>query len=350
VKCIGVLCCLWTLAAIGCVLPSYGKSDIEPADAAESMTSKLPATNNGLNGASVECNSCVQSQCAQALTACGADCQNQKIPVTPADPAPAKSNSDAFDTFLTCLRDECEPSCKVTWGCVNDYSWPAASAPYGVTIRVIDLTSSSPLPNVDVTACLGSDPSCSAASTHVAQGTTDDTAHTTLPVPAGFMGYFLLAGDDKYMASSTLWTQPTYTVVHNFSQRMVPWDVAAGLAQATGTTLRHEAGHLIFRAHNCLPLRYLDGKVLNAEADDVVVTFSPSVDDSSKVFYTGFQSGIDPSLSGTSAMGGGFGGAFNLPTQLVNVVAKHDGMVVSQVAAQMRSGTAAFVYLMPSTR
>jgi hypothetical protein len=107
---------------------------------------------------------------------------------------------------------------------------------------------------------------------------------------------------------------------------------------------------LIFQAQNCLPLRYLGGTQLHSEADGVTVTFTPPASDSSRVFYTGIGSSIDRTLTGTAALGGSFGGAFNLPSQTITVIASHAGQEVSRAAIQMRPGTVGFVYLVPNAR
>jgi hypothetical protein len=330
------------------VLPDYQKTGLEQSNSKLSdggADAGGPTDTTVLAGASVECKSCVMQNCLDLMSECGADCEKIKLPVTPASEAPK-----TIDGFLQCMQDQCDDTCNVSWGCVERYRWPAASKAYNVTLRVIDIVASSALPDVQVTACHSSDPSCSQSSGLAGAGMTDLGAHATLGVPQDFVGYFLLKGADGYMPAVALWTQPAYRLTEGFTQRMMQWGVAEALAVGTDSKLRREASHLIFQAQNCLPLRYLGGTQLHSEADDVAVTFTPPASDSSRVFYTGVGASIDRTLTGTAAVGGAFGGAFNLPSQTVTVIASHAGQEVSRAAIQMRPGTVGFVYLVPNAR
>ena len=342
----------WSLFATvsACLLPDYEKA--APMTGGSSKRADAGVDAGGaagdagvLQGASNDCKSCVMQNCGELMESCGNDCAQLKFPINPATVAPK-----TIDGFLECMQDQCDESCEVTWGCVDRYRWPTTTKAYTMTMRVIDIIASSVLPDVQVTACHASDPSCSQSSGLAGAGVSSATGHAMLSVPDDFVGFFLFKGADSYVPAAALWTQPAYALTEGFTQRMMQWGVAEGLAAATDSKLRRDASHLIFRAQNCLPLRYLGGEALRAEADDVAVTFTPPATDSSRVFYTGIGASVDPTLKGTSAVGGAFGGAFNLPAQTVTVIATHDGKEVSRAAIPMRSGTLGFVYLVPNTR
>ena len=337
-----------TGAAMSCVLPDYQKVGRAPGNTKVSDAgpdAEGSGDGTALSGASADCKSCMAQNCSDAMAECGSDCEKLTLPISPASVAPKTG-----DGFFQCMQDHCDSSCDLTWGCVGRYHWPTPSQAYNVTLRVIDIAASSPLNQVQVTACQASDPSCSPSSGLLGAGTTDVGGHATFGVPKDFTGFFLFTAGDEYMPATSLWTQPAYALTEGFTQRMLPWAVADGLAAGTETKLRREASHLIFRAQNCLPLHYLGGTMLHAEADDVSVTYTPPLEDSSKVFYTGVNGNVDPTLIGTTSAGSSFGGAFNLPTRLVTVIASHAGKEVSRAAIQMRPGTVGFVYLVPNSR
>ena len=345
-KTIVSLICLASLWGAGCVLPDYEKVALGGGNA-ERDDGGVDAGHTAvlLPGASDECRSCVVEQCASALGECGTDCEALSLPIHPASVAPKSS-----DGLLQCMQEQCDDTCAVTWGCVDRYRWPASDQAYNMTMRVVDIVSSTPLSDVQVTACHSSDPSCSESSGLAGAGVSDATGHAMLSVPSDYVGFFLFKGSETYAPAAALWTQPAYRITEGFTQRMMLWGVAEGLATATDSTLRREASHLIFRVQNCLPLRFLGGDQLHAEADDVTITFTPPAADSSRVFYTGLGAAIDPTLTATSAVGGSFGGAFNLPSQTVTVIATHQGQEVSRAAIPMRPGTIGYAYLVPNAR
>jgi hypothetical protein len=298
-----------------------------------------------LAGASDDCNACVAAQCAQPLADCGADCAGLTLPITPATSAP-----NSVVPVLACLKQQCDDSCHVIWGCVNHYKWPAPAAPFTIDLQVSDLLSSSQrISGANVLACLNSDPGCNAGSGLVAQGISDLVGHVSLTVPRNFSGYFLVTpSSDDYMAAVGLWSQPAYWVASARTQPLVSWAVADYLAMGTDTKVDRAQAHLIFQALNCLPLRLSGNSMANAQADDVKVTYFPPAKDSSQVFYTITTSAIDRTRDRTSSAGGSFGGVFNLPPQSVTVVGQHDGVEVSRAVVQMRKGAVGFVFLLPT--
>jgi hypothetical protein len=336
------------LAADGCVLPSYDKLSASEAAARTSDAGARP--DDGLAGGSDECNACIAASCGEQLRSCGPDCEGITLPINPATAVPEEADNMAFTPFVGCVLTNCD-ACNLRWGCVNQYLWPAAKDPYTVTARMIDIASSAAVTDVSVLACQGADPSCSPSSGLISTGETNAMGRATLAVTRDFNGWFQFKGADTYMPASAVFTQPTYNVRETFTQRMIAWPVAEGLAMATGVKLNRDLAHMIFRASNCLPLRYMGSEgIVNAEAEGVQVTFTPPTSESSMVFYTGENASLDPTLDSTTVPGGAFGGVFNLPLTLVTVIAKYQGMEVARTALQIRPGTVGWVYLIPKPR
>jgi hypothetical protein len=108
-------------------------------------------------------------------------------------------------------------------------------------------------------------------------------------------------------------------------------------------------GHLVFKAQNCLPQRYVDNPELNADADGVVANYAPK-GEGSPVLYTRNGLKISPDAVNTSYDGLGFGGAFNLSPGPVSVTGVHDDIEVSNAVYTARPDTVAIVFLLPKTR
>jgi hypothetical protein len=354
-----LLAVIVVVAAVGCVLPDFKRvdSDLGASTRADSGAAGAKAhedagvigdlnSPNGLPGASVACNSCARTNCTQAWDDCGADCGKLKLPMSPAQDPP-----ETVDAFLECLVEQCDDTCDVSWGCTSHYTWPNVTDAYDVTLRAITLVAGTSLQDLQVSACQNSDPGCSEGSGLTGAGVTDVNGRGTVTIPFSFFGFFLLSGNGDSMPTSVFWSQPTYRVDPTFTVRVMPLDVARAMATNVGVTLRDDASHLIFRAENCLPMRYLGNASLNAEADGVSVSFMPVAKDSSKVFYTTFGSSIDTTATETQVGGSGYGGAFNLPaSQTLTMIATHAGVEVMRAAVQMQPGTVSMVYLVPDAQ
>jgi hypothetical protein len=130
---------------------------------------------------------------------------------------------------------------------------------------------------------------------------------------------------------------------------MVSWAVADSLASVVKAKVDRTQSHLVFQAFNCLPIRLMSNSMVNADAEDVTITYTPPGADTSQVFYTTTGPSIDPTRVSTTAAGSSFGGVFNLPSQTVTIVGSHAGGEVSRAVMQMRSGYVGFLYLLPNT-
>jgi hypothetical protein len=343
------------LAALGCivcsscVLSDFHKASgviASPPDGGMTAPEDAALVSGAhLANASDECNACAAAQCAQPWADCGADCAELSWPITP-----AMSALNGAVAVLACLKQQCDDSCNITWGCLNHYKWPMQSATFTIDLQVSDLLSANQrISGAHVSACLNGDPGCNAGSGLVAEGTSDSVGHLPLSVPANFNGYFWVKPSNAdYIPAVGLWSQPAYWFWKARTQPMVSKGVADRLAEGVGTTVDYAQSQLIFQALNCLPLRLSGNSLVTAQAEDVKVTFTPPGKDSSQVFYTIGSYAIDRTRDRTTAAGGSYGGVFNLPAQSVVVVAQHDGVEVSRAVVQMRPGTVGFVFLLPT--
>jgi hypothetical protein len=349
--------CLIGAFVPACVLPDFHKvgSGIGPdksagaaalAGAAANASAGAPSltSDGGVPGATASCTSCIQNSCAKEFGTCGSDCSDFALPINPAMHAP-----DGMTPLLTCLHDNCDDACDVTWGCVDHYRWTQPAAPFTIDLQVNDLIASvQHVADMKVSACVGSDPGCVAGSGLSAVGTTDANGDVLLTVPRTFQGYFFLDGNDDYMPIVGLWSQPAYWAEMTRSQPMVRFAVADFLGSGTMSTVDRKQSHLIFQALNCLPLRFNGNNALNEEADGVKITFTPPGENSSQVFYTITNNAIDITRDTTSVNGGAYGGAFNLPSTSITVTGHYGTTEVSRAVVQMRPGAVGFVYLLPN--
>jgi hypothetical protein len=326
--------------------PDKSAGALAPAGAGNGSGASAPSltSDGGVPGANATCLSCIQNSCAQQFSMCGSDCSDFALPINPAMHSP-----DGMTPLLTCLHDNCDDACDVTWGCVDHYRWVEPAAPFTIDLHVDDLISSvQHVADMKVSACVGSDPGCVAGSGLSAVGTTDDNGEVLLTVPRSFQGYFYLDGNDDYMPIVGLWSQPAYWAEMSRTQPMVRFAVADFLGSGTMSTVDRKQSHLIFQVLNCLPLRFNGNNELNEEADGVKVTFTPPGENSSQVFYTITNNAIDTTRDTTSVNGGAYGGAFNLPSTSLTVTGHYGANEVSRAVVQMRPGAVGFVYMLPN--
>ncbi|MET0387145.1 MAG: hypothetical protein ABW321_14350 [Polyangiales bacterium] len=335
------VCVLWMSGLLaGCVLPEYRVFDSTSGSMVEQPSSQL------LPGASAECNSCSAESCEPERSACGERCDDLPWPISPAWEVPEEAVG-----YVKCLVAQCEQPCDVFWGCVGKYTWEPPGRSYTITIRITDAISGDPDTEATVRACQGADPACASGSGLESMGQTDFDGRVTLTVSNGFFGYFLIEPSERYYPTTFIWSQPTYRLDTSFTVNVFErqWlDVMA--AQLDTTKTDTGAGHLIFRAENCLPMSFLGEADTNAEAEGMVVSYSPSADLSTRTFYTSFGLVVDPEETATTSEGAGFGGALNLPPRAVTVIGKHGDDDVSRTTVRMREGWLGLVMLVPDAR
>jgi hypothetical protein len=254
-----------TLLAAGCVLPSYDENaaadtsgDHRDAGHDAGEMDELPGPACGLsNKLPRSCDACIRKHCCDLAKDCGSgtDCGKDLLePITPA----ADFSTD-FDSLLGCMQDHCDDACEVNWGCVDNYTWPEQKDDIDVGVTVVDFAAvpDKPIANVDVQACQAIDPACTTGK--VASEKTGKDGKVELALAAGFTGFFSFTGGG-YLESTVQWTEPVYRTA-GFKQLQLTPDALEALAVITGQhdssddEFDPKAGHLIFRAHNCLPLR-----------------------------------------------------------------------------------------------
>jgi hypothetical protein len=352
--------CVWSLLcallATACVLPDYdvetskdrerdASADTGPtgATSAEQMVAILP-------NAEPECASCAKDNCVAEREACGADCADFKWPVSPA----WQVSSDKADAYVRCLARQCDAQCGVLWGCAKNYVFPEARDA-SVTIRVTDAAMPGlEIEGIRVKACQDLDPSCQSAIGEASTAVTNAAGRAVLALPPSFEGYFFIeqaepsADGNKYVPMTVVWSQPLYKIeslltVSIFKEGLIP-----ALASTAEKVLPGK-GHMVFKAQNCLPQRYVDNPELNADAEGVIANYAPR-GDGSRVYYTRNGLKISPEAENTSVDGAGFGGAFNLSPGSVSVTGVHEDVEVSNAVYTVRRDTLGIVFLLPKPR
>lgn len=338
---------VWTVllgaAATSCVLPSYevSKGDSDPSP--PQMSSASEAIVSGADGA---CAACLASQCSAERTACGDACKDLKLPISPALDVPAEA-----DPLLQCMVEQCDDTCNVRWGCVDKYVWPSPDNAYNVDLKIADALTSQGLKDVPVSACQGSDPGCGLGAGRSAAGMTDERGHVVLQLPSGFFGYFIIDAGPSYFPMIAYASQPMYRRVSGFTLNVFQRSWLNVLASMLQTEVHSDAGHLIFRAQNCLPIRLANAEAAtSAFASGVSVSYSRPGPSSTRVFYTIGGLMVDPAASGTTEQGNGYGGAFNLPPGQTSIVGTHASLDVINAGIPLRADTLGFVFLVPNAR
>jgi hypothetical protein len=330
-------------ALCGCVLPEYKVFD----DSAKQPISPGKIEEGAISFGDAACSSCVSDSCLSEHASCGADCQDLKYPMSP-----AWNVTDAAEPFVRCVATQCEAACNVLWGCVKNYRWPEKDAAYSVTLRVNDaLQEDRNIAGATVTACQGRDPACSVGMGQESSGTTDANGHVTLALSRGFVGYFLVEKkEDGYVPMIASWSQPSYVVDNTFTVSMFKPAWIQAMASQVNVMLEKDVGHVIFKALNCLPLRYIGDAELNADAEGVSVSYTPRSSGSSDVVYVSTGLAIDRAANATSTAGLGYGGIFNLPAGAVTLSGSHEGLDVGSAQLPMRANNLGVVFMVPRAK
>jgi hypothetical protein len=328
--------CLLAQLLAACVLPDYHVEEAAVSKPSEVLT-VLP-------GAPAECQQCLASECQSQHRACGEHCADFRWPLSP-----AWQVTDHADPFVKCAMSACSDQCKVLWGCVNKYTWNEPGEAYDIAIRVVDPISDATPVGIRVSACRGSDPACAETGGRVVSGTTDDAGLVTLNVPGDFFGFFLVEPGPDYLPITQSWSQPGYRADTTFTLGIYSKSWVDDMAESLMVKRRDDAAQVIFRAQNCLPLRYFESRETEAAAEDVVVSYTPN-DASSPTFYTGAALAVRPGATATSHIGFGYGGAFNLEPGAIAISGSYEGDEVSGTVLRVRAGTLGLAYLLPNSK
>lgn len=327
----------WLLVVSGCVLPDY-HTTVEPATSGDIL-----ATQPLLSGADATCGECLKTQCSSQRADCGDACADLQWPVSP-----AWTVTDEADPFASCVIDECADACNARWGCVQKYELPTPGSPYEIHLQFNDAVHPEiTRADVKVHACQARDASCSAGGGAEQTVTSDADGNATLTVASAFFGYFLIDAGADYFPVTAFWSQPVYRVARTFEVSLFPRAWLAGLAKAVNVPVDEEAGHVVFRAENCSPLRYLDKY---AAADGVVVSLDEKGPNTVGSVYATYGLTLDPAATATKRGGGGYGGAFNVPEGLQSLRGTFEDSEVANASVPLRPDTLAMVFLVPNAR
>lgn len=345
---------LTVMLACGCVLPDYALvSDAQQrtdASAIEEQKMEQPV-GDLLRDADASCASCVEASCKRERVECGDDCAGLTWPVSP-----AWGMTDKVDPFVRCLAASCEESCQVQWGCTKRYEWPTESGGYSVTLRVTDAIRGQELEGIRVTACQAVDPACEKDIGRVNAGVTNSVGRAVLAVNEDFFGYFMLEPDqpqspdegEAFVPMVVVWSEPLYRTVPVLTASMFKASWIRAMA-STAEEVQEGKGHLIFKAQNCLPERYVNDASTNANAEGVTASYV-ALGDGSRVYYTGKGLTLNLDATATSPEGDSFGGAFNLSPGPVTVTGAHGDDDVSSAGFPMHADAIAALFLLPKSR
>lgn len=346
---------LCALLAMACVLPDYEvvSSKSRPKPDAGSDSGPTGATSSELSKifpeAPSECESCAKDNCEIERLSCGSDCDSFRWPISP-----AWRVDDRADEYVRCLAQKCDSQCDVLWGCAKNYSISEAEGS-SVTIRVTDAVSQGQeIEGIRVKACQDLDPACQIDIGQSSTNVTNAGGRAVLALPRSFDGYFLLEQNDPpaegaaYVPMTVVWSQPLYKIEPVLTVSMFKVGVIPALANNNEKILPGK-GHMVFKAQNCLPQRYVDNPDANASAEGVIANYAP-MGEGSKVYYTRNGLKISPTATDTSYDGGGFGGAFNLSPGQVSVTAVHHDVEVSNAVYSVRTDTLGIVFMLPKTQ
>jgi hypothetical protein len=346
-----LLCALLTMA---CVLPDYevvGSQSREKPDAG-SDSGPTAATSSELSKifpeAPSDCESCAKDNCGIERATCGSDCDGLRWPISP-----AWRVSDRADEYVRCIAEKCDSQCEVLWGCTKKYGIdePEGSS---VTIRVTDAVAQGEIEGIRVKACQDLDPACQIDIGQSSTSVTNASGRAVLALPRSFDGYFLLEQNAPpeegaaFVPMTVIWSQPLYKVEPLLTVSMFKVGVIPALAMNNEKILPSK-GHMVFKAQNCLPQRYVGDQDANAEAEGVIANYAP-MGEGSKVYYARNGLKISPTAVDTSYDGQGFGGAFNLSPGQVSVTAVHHDVEVSNAVYSVRPDTLGIVFLLPKTQ
>lgn len=334
------------VAAMSCVLPNYKVADDQAVMSSNGIDAGSNALEAIVTGADGECAECLTNNCSAQRSACGDACRDIKLPISP-----AMELSTDVDPMVQCIVDQCDESCRARWGCVGKYVWPNPPNAYNVVVRIVDPLSNQGVKDVSVSACQGVDPGCAVGGGLGSSGTTDDTGHVTLQLQSGFFGYFLVEPSPAYLPMIAYSSQPTYRIVTNFTLNIFQRSWLNLMATMLQSEVHSGASHIIFRAENCLPLRFASSSaVATAYASGVTVSYSRAGANSTRVFYTIGGLMVDPAATGTTQQGSGYGGAFNLPVGQTSIVGSHANMDVINAGIPLRADHLGMLFLVPNAR
>ncbi len=302
---------------------------------------------------SAECLACVaKSPCCALAKECAADgscAADLAKPVTP-----ASVFTPSYDRVLGCLQTQCDDACGISWGCADGYEFAAPSEPVASSLYVLDSALENGAGGLDVHGCDGTDPLCLRGTP---LGTTDAEGAVVLSPVATYADSFRIAqpGSSEadplaYVPTHTRWSEhvtwagpaSTYVFRREQVQALVTVSQSADAYQP-------DQSHLVFFAHNCLPMRYaFQGVEPYAQAAGVTVRLEPDTA-AYPVVYTSAEALPDRSLTMTSRVGSG--GAIGIPSERnLTLVGFRNGREFARTVFNAPMGGLGIVHLVPAAR
>jgi hypothetical protein len=231
-----------------------------------------------------------------------------------------------------CIDSVCtQPS---PWGCLGSVVWPRpGSGSVTVTLDLVDLISSAPVPDVSARVCRKLDPDCTQPIT--TDLLSDSAGKLTIPVPDGFDGYVELAPAEA--VPGMYFFYPPLTA--NRDELEVPLLTLASLnylAQLAGTRLLDDHSQVFLGADNCLG-QPASGVRLSSEDSD----------DSTAPFYLIQKI---PSTTATETDSEGRGGILNIRPGSTTITGKvaSTGQTVGTLSVFTRQGQVTYTTLVPT--
>jgi hypothetical protein len=144
------------------------------------------------------------------------------------------------------------------------------------------------------------------------------------------------------------WSEPIYRVEPVLTASMFKPSWIRGIASTAEKVLPGK-GHLLVKAQNCLPERYVNDTNTNANAEGVIARYV-ALGDGSKIYYTGKGLTLNIEASSTLLEGNSFGGAFNLSPGPVTVTGSHADRNIYSGGFTMRADYIGAIFLVPNAR
>jgi hypothetical protein len=300
---------------------------------------------------SAECIACITaSPCCELTAACAADgsCGGDLgKPVTPASAFPA-----AYDPVLGCLQEHCDAPCAISWGCENSYAFETPPATVRSSLMLLDSSEEFGAGGLEAHGCAGTDPLCLDG---VPLGMSQPDTAIPLGIEATFADFyrFTQPGSDpadpsSYVPVHTRWSEPVTWVgpasTYVFKRRQVQALVTVSQSAEAYDPMQ---SHLVFFAHNCLPMRYaFQGMPPFAQAEGVTVRLEPEAG-AYPIVYTSSEAFPDRTLTKTSTVGSG--GVVGIPSERnLTVIGLRDGREFSRTIINAPKAGLGIVHLVPS--
>jgi hypothetical protein len=219
------------------------------------------------------------------------------------------------------------------WDCVGAALRDPGSADYLTSGTISELSTSTPVLNATVSACLASDVDCSAP---LARAVAPDGTFSVI-VPRAFQGYFRVEPPAPYVPAIVQMTMPISALRGHPDIVLFDQDTINGLAGIMGVTIDDSAGHAFFSVADC-----------NGEpARNISVSVSSTDTGTYAQYYLADNSIPTTDRKYTGQLGGG--GFVNLAPGLATfqIVKVDTDIRLATVVAPIKAGVTTFFKVQP---